>query len=166
MNTATASQETASSSAVSAADEYLTFRLGNEEYAIDILRVQEIRGYDEATRIANAPSYVKGVINLRGSIVPIVDLRLLFNLSDPAYDSFTVVIVLNVCDTVVGMVVDSVNDVVGIPAREIKPAPEFGGSMDMSFLAGIATLDQRMVILVDIERLAQGTALASLSNQP
>lgn len=166
MNTATASQETASSSAVSTADEYLTFRLGNEEYAIDILRVQEIRGYDEATRIANAPSYVKGVINLRGSIVPIIDLRLLFNLSDPAYDSFTVVIVLNVCDTVVGMVVDSVNDVVGIPAQEIKPAPEFGGSMDMSFLAGIATLDQRMVILVDIERLAQGTALASLSNQP
>lgn len=166
MSTALTSLETTPSSAISSAAEYLTFRLGKEEYAVDILRVQEIRGYDEATRIANAPDYVKGVINLRGSIVPIVDLRMLFNLPDPSYDSFTVVIVLNVCGTVVGMVVDSVNDVVGIPSQELKPAPDFGSAVDTSFLAAIASLQERMVMLVDMERLAQGTALASLNTQP
>lgn len=166
MNTAVATRETTSSSAISTAAEYLTFRLGKEEYAVDILRVQEIRGYDEATRMANAPDYVKGVINLRGSIVPIIDLRMLFNLPDPSYDSFTVVIVLNVCGTVVGMVVDSVNDVVGIPSQELKPAPDFGSAVDTSFLAAIASLQDRMVMLVDMERLAQGTVLASLTPQP
>jgi len=166
MNTAVATRETTSSSAISTAAEYLTFRLGKEEYAVDILRVQEIRGYDEATRMANAPDYVKGVINLRGSIVPIIDLRMLFNLPEPSYDSFTVVIVLNVCGTVVGMVVDSVNDVVGIPSQELKPAPDFGSAVDTSFLAAIASLQDRMVMLVDMERLAQGTVLASLTPQP
>ena len=166
MNTAVTTPETISSSAISTAAEYLTFRLGKEEYAVDILRVQEIRGYDEPTRMANAPDYVKGVINLRGSIVPIIDLRMLFNLPDPSYDSFTVVIVLNVCGTVVGMVVDSVNDVVGIPSQELKPAPDFGSAVDTSFLAAIASLQDRMVMLVDMERLAQGTVLASLTPQP
>lgn len=166
MHTAVATSETTSSSAISTAAEYLTFRLGKEEYAVDILRVQEIRGYDEATRMANAPDYVKGVINLRGSIVPIIDLRMLFNLPEPSYDSFTVVIVLNVCGTVVGMVVDSVNDVFGIPSQELKPAPDFGSAVDTSFLAAIASLQDRMVMVVDMERLAQGTVLASLTPQP
>jgi purine-binding chemotaxis protein CheW len=166
MNTAVTTRETTTSSAISTAAEYLTFRLGKEEYAVDILRVQEIRGYDEATRMANAPDYVKGVINLRGSIVPIIDLRMLFNLPDPSYDTFTVVIVLNVCGTVVGMVVDSVNDVVGIPSQELKPAPDFGSAVDTGFLAAIASLQDRMVMLVDMERLAQGTALANLIPHP
>lgn len=162
MSTAIASRDTTSSSVMSNAAEYLAFRLGKEEYAIDILRVQEIRGYDHATRIANAPNYVKGVINLRGRIVPIVDLRLLFNLPNPSYDSFTVVIVVNVCNTVLGMVVDSVNDVVQIDSADLKPAPEFGSSVDTSYLGAIASVADRMILLLEIEELVQGAGLASL----
>src|SRR5499427_10152371 len=104
--------------------EFLTFRLGAEEYGIDILKVQEIRGYDQVTRIANAPGFIKGVVNLRGVIVPIIDLRIKFNLGEAKYDAFTVVIVLNVLERVVGVVVDSVSDVLALGADEIKPAPE------------------------------------------
>lgn len=162
MSTAIASRDATYSSAISNPAEYLAFRLGKEEYAIGILRVKEIRDYDHTTRIANAPNYVKGVINLRGHIVPIVDLRVLFNLPNPSYDSFTVVIVVNVCNTVLGMVVDSVNDVVQISGADLKPAPEFGGSVNTGYLEAIASVSDRMILLLQIEELVQGAGLHSL----
>ena len=137
----------------------LTFSLGTEEYAIDILKVQEIRGYEAVTRIANTPAFIKGVINLRGVIVPIVDLRIKFNLSDPQYNEFTVVIILNIGKRVVGIVVDGVSDVVSLKQDDIHPAPEFG-TFDTQFLTGLATVNEQMLILVDIERLMSSTEMA------
>lgn len=137
--------------------EFLTFRIGSEEYGIDILRVQEIRSYEQPTRIANAPDFIKGVVNLRGVIVPIVDLRVKFALGDAAYDAFTVVIVLNVGGRVVGVVVDSVSDVLELRQNQIRPAPQFNTAVDASFITGVGTVidgeRERMLILVDIERL-------------
>jgi purine-binding chemotaxis protein CheW len=140
--------------------ELLTFRLGAEEYGIDILKVQEIRGYDTVTAIANAPSFIKGVINLRGVIVPIVDLRMKFNVGEARYDAFTVVIILNVAGRVVGVVVDSVSDVLTLNAAEVKPAPEFSAALGTDFITGLGTVDQRMLILIDIERLITDPSLA------
>lgn len=142
------------------ANEFLTFTLGNEEYAIDILRVQEIRGYDHVTTIANSPAFIKGVINLRGAIVPIADLRIKFNLSTVTYDQFTVVIILNVFNRIVGVVVDSVSDVLALTDDEIKPPPEFGGGFNSEYLMGLATVAERMLILVDIEKLMSSSELA------
>ncbi len=133
--------------------EFLAFTLGKEEYGIDILKVQEIRGYESVTRIANAPEFIKGVVNLRGTIVPIVDMRIKFNLGTPVYDQFTVVIILNVSGRVVGMVVDSVSDVTTLTAEQIRPAPEMGTVFNTNFLTGLGTIDNRMLILVDIDKL-------------
>ncbi len=133
--------------------EFLAFRLGAEEYGIDILKVQEIRGYETVTRIANAPDFLKGVVNLRGIIVPIVDMRIRFNLGDPVYDQFTVVIILNIAGRVVGMVVDSVSDVTTLAPAQIRPAPEMGTTFNTDYLIGLGTLDDRMLILVDIDKL-------------
>jgi purine-binding chemotaxis protein CheW len=143
-----------------AANEFLTFKLGEEEYGIDILRVKEIRGYDAVTRIANSPAFIKGVINLRGTIVPIVDLRIKFNLSDATYDQFTVVIILNVANRVMGVVVDSVSDVLTLTNEQMKPSPEFGGAMDTQYITGLGSIDERMLILVDIEKLMTGAEMA------
>lgn len=133
--------------------EYLTFTLGSEEYAIDILKVQEIRGYEQPTLIANAPSFIKGVINLRGIIVPIVDLRIKFQLGAIEYTPFTVVIILNVAGRVIGVVVDSVSDVISLNSNQIRQAPDFSGSFDTKYILGLATVDTRMMIVTDIERL-------------
>lgn len=133
--------------------EYLTFTLGTEEYGIDILKVQEIRGYDAVTRIANAPEFLKGVINLRGVIVPIVDMRIRFNLGTPHYDEFTVVIIMNVLNRVIGMVVDGVSDVVSLEPEQIRPAPELGSALDTRYLTGLGTVNGQMLILMDIEKL-------------
>ena len=133
--------------------EFLTFRLGAEEYGIEILKVQEIRGRETPTAIANTPQFIKGVINLRGTIVPIVDLRLKFGLNSPTYDSLTVVIILSVARRVVGIVVDAVSDVVTLMPQQVRPAPEFGASLDTRFITGLGTLGERMLILADIERL-------------
>ena len=158
--------------------EFLTFKLGAEEYGIDILKVQEIRGYDTVTRIANAPAFIKGVINLRGVIVPIVDLRLKFDLGEARYDSFTVVIILNVAGRVVGAVVDSVSDVLELAAEQIRPAPAFNSLLDASYITGIGTVGpggeskgesaadrgaDRMLILVDIEKLMTSADMALVS---
>ena len=137
----------------SAGNEFLAFTLGKEEYGIDILKVQEIRGYEAVTRIANAPEFIKGVVNLRGIIVPIVDMRIKFNLGEPTYDQFTVVIILNISGRVVGMVVDSVSDVITLSMDQVKPAPEMGTTFDSDYLIGLGTLDERMLILVDIDKL-------------
>ena len=134
-------------------NEFLTFTLGKEEYGIDILRVQEIRGYDAVTAIANTPPFIKGVINLRGVIVPIVDMRIKFNLGNAEYNQFTVVIILNLAQRVVGMVVDGVSDVITLTADQIKAAPEFGSALDTQYINGLGAVDSRMIILIDIERL-------------
>lgn len=139
--------------ASSGAREYLTFRLDQEEYGIDILKVQEIRGYEPPTRVANAPSFIKGVVNLRGTIVPIVDMRLKFNCSKAEYDSFTVVIILNLGNRIVGIVVDSVSDVMELPPESLKAAPELDSVIDSGSVLGLGSLGDRMLILLDIERL-------------
>jgi len=139
------------SSAASAGGEFLSFTLGDEHYGVDILKVQEIRGYDAVTRVPDAPDYIKGVINLRGTIVPVIDLRLKLRLDNARYDAFTVMIVLNVEDRVVGIVVDSVSDVIPLSAEQIRPTPEFGAAVDTRFISGIGTHDDRMLILLDIE---------------
>jgi purine-binding chemotaxis protein CheW len=141
-------------------DEYLTFSLGDEEYAVDILTVQEIRGYEHVTRLPDSPAFIKGVINLRGVIVPIVDLRLKFELGQAKYDALTVMVILNLGNRVMGMVVDGVSDVVRLPAEEIKPAPYLGGSVDTRYLKGVATVGERMLLLLDIEKMMRSRDMA------
>lgn len=141
-------------------NEFLTFRLGEEEYGIDILKVKEIRGHDPVTRIANSPEFIKGVINLRGTIVPIIDLRIKFNLANADYNQFTVVIILNVASRVLGVVVDAVSDVLALADEQIKPAPEFGGSLDTRYIRGLGSVDERMLILIDIEKLVTSGDMA------
>ncbi|MBT9612996.1 MAG: chemotaxis protein CheW [Burkholderiales bacterium] len=139
--------------------EFLTFTLGTEEYGIDILKVQEIRGYDAVTHIANTPEFIKGVINLRGVIVPIVDLRIKFNLGTAGYNPFTVVIILNVAGRVIGIVVDGVSDVTILDSAQIKPPPELASTLDTHFIQGLGTKDDRMIILIDIEALLTSPAM-------
>ncbi len=150
--------------AEAAGREFLIFTLGDEEYGIDILKVQEIRGYDTVTRIANAPAFIKGVINLRGIIVPIVDMRIKFALGRVEYDHQTVVIILNVASRVVGMVVDGVSDVLTMTDDQIRPAPEFGTSMTTEYLTGLGTVDGRMLILMDIEKLMTSDEMALIES--
>ncbi|HCI12899.1 MAG: chemotaxis protein CheW [Gallionellales bacterium GWA2_60_142] len=133
--------------------ELLTFTLGSEEYGIDILKVQEIRGYDAVTTIANSPEFIKGVINLRGIIVPIVDMRIKFSLGNVTYNNLTVVIILNIANRVVGIVVDGVSDVIALTPEQLKAAPEFSGAMDTQYITGLGTVDERMIIVIDIEKL-------------
>ncbi|KML67807.1 chemotaxis protein CheW [Pectobacterium peruviense] len=140
--------------------EFLIFTLGDEEYGVDILKVQEIRGYDQVTRIANTPSFIKGVTNLRGVIVPIVDLRVKFAKQDVEYDDNTVVIVLNLGQRVVGIVVDGVSDVLSLTADQIRPAPEFAVTLSTEYLTGLGSLGERMLILVDIEKLLSSEEMA------
>ena len=162
--TATAKQGQGKPGTDAGANEFLAFTLGREEYGIDILKVQEIRGYEQVTRIANAPEFVKGVVNLRGIIVPIVDMRIKFKLGEPTYDQFTVVIILNIGGRIMGMVVDSVSDVITLKPEQVKPAPEMGTSFDTDFLIGLGTLDERMLILIDIDRLMSSPEMGLIEN--
>ncbi|WP_412479153.1 chemotaxis protein CheW [Azonexus sp. IMCC34839] len=146
------------------ASEFLTFTLGSEEYAIDILKVQEIRGYEQPTLIANAPPFIKGVINLRGIIVPIVDLRIKFNLGKVEYTPFTVVIILNVAGRVIGVVVDSVSDVISLTPEQIRPSPDFSATFDTKYILGLASLELRMLIVTDIERLMTSADMELIDN--
>ena len=139
--------------------EYLTFRLDQEEYGIDILKVQEIRSYEPPTRIANAPNFIKGVVNLRGTIVPIVDMRLKFNCAKAEYDAFTVVIILSLRNRIVGIVVDSVSDVMELPAESLKAAPDVDSMIDSGSVLGLGSLADRMLILLDIEKLMSGVEM-------
>lgn len=139
--------------------EFLIFTLGDEEYGIDILKVQEIRGYDQVTR-ANTPAFIKGVTNLRGVIVPILDLRVKFAQEDVIYNENTVVIVLNFENRVVGIVVDGVSDVLSLSQDQIRPAPEFAVTMSTEYLTGLGSLGDRMLILVDIEKLLSSEEMA------
>ncbi|MEK8034507.1 chemotaxis protein CheW [Ideonella sp. DXS29W] len=144
--------------------EYLTFRLGGEEYGIDILRVQEIRSYEQPTRIANSPNFLKGVVNLRGVIVPIIDLRVKLGCNTADFNAFTVVIVLNIMGRVVGAVVDSVSDVLELSTDQVKPAPGMNSQVDMSFITGIANVGERMLILMDITALMSAADMGLIEN--
>jgi purine-binding chemotaxis protein CheW len=135
------------------AREVLVFLLGEEEYGVDILKVQEIRGYDRVKPIPNAPDYLKGVIGLRGLVVPIVDLRMKFQLESVRYDQFTVVVILRIAGRVIGVVVDGVCDVVALDPSEVRAAPHLGSIVDSSYIAGLVTREERMVLLLDIEKL-------------
>jgi purine-binding chemotaxis protein CheW len=160
-----ARHEAARAAAAQSGGEFLTFRLGAEEYGIDILKVQEIRSYEAPTRIANSPAFIKGVVNLRGVIVPIVDLRLKLGCDSNDYNSFTVVIVLNVRGRVVGAVVDSVSDVLELSRDSIKPAPEMASAVDTSFITGISSVNDRMLILMDIEELMASAEMGLIDSK-
>lgn len=150
------------SNAGSSAGEYLTFILGSEEYGIEILKVQEIRGYDTVTQIANTPDFIKGVVNLRGKIVPIVDLRIKFKLGQVEYNEFTVVIILNLNGRIVGIVVDGVSDVKDLKEDQLREVPNLVTSIDTKYIVGLATVEQKMLILVDIEKLMTSQEMALL----
>lgn len=139
--------------------EFLSFVLGDEHYALDIHAVKEIRGYEPATKIANAPDYIKGVINLRGDIVPIVDMRLKFAVGEATYNEFTIVIMLHVDDRIVGIVVDAVSDVIRLDREQLRPPPKFGVAFDSRYLYGLATVDEQMIILVNIAALISSEEL-------
>lgn len=139
--------------------QYLTLRLGSEEYAIDILRVQEIRSYEEPTRMVNSPAFIKGVVNLRGVIVPIADLRLKLNVPNADYNEFTVVIILNIHGSVVGAVVDAVSDVVTLDGGAIKPAPQFETTLDSRFVVGLVTLGERTLVVMNVDVLLANAEL-------
>jgi purine-binding chemotaxis protein CheW len=144
---------------------YLTFVLATEEYAVDILRVQEIKGWNKVTKIPNTPDYICGVINLRGTIVPIIDLRLRFSLEEQTYGAMTVVVVVKVLsdnnkERIMGIVVDAVSDVYDVPENQIKPPPDFGSVISTEFVKGLATVDEKMVIILDIDRLLNSKELA------
>jgi purine-binding chemotaxis protein CheW len=146
-----------------ATHQYLSFFLGGEEYATDILTVQEIKGWDTVTRVPYSPDYILGVINLRGSIVPVVDLRVRFSLESAAFDAATVIIVVHVAGTrgerIVGIVVDAVSDVYSVPSESIQPPPDVMGSIDHTFVVGLANLDDKLLIILDIERLVLSSVL-------
>ena len=144
--------------------EYLIFTLGSEEYAIDILKVQEIRCYEKPTTIANAPEFLKGVINLRGHIVPIIDLRIKFNVGKAEYTVFTIVIILNLSTRTVGIVVDHVSDVAMLRPDQISPSPEFNTTVNTQYIQGLSSLNERMLIVVDIERLMLSGEMALIEN--
>jgi purine-binding chemotaxis protein CheW len=141
--------------------QYLTFTLGGEEYGVEILRVQEIKGYSTVTSIPNAPAYVKGVMNLRGTVVPVFDMRLKFGMDVRAYDRFTVIVVVNVGARVVGLIVDSVSDVLDIAGTDVQPTPDLGATVDTSLIQGIARNNDRLITLLDIDRVVEmdGSAL-------
>lgn len=151
------------------AQQYLTFLLDGEEYGVDILRVQEIKGWDSVTPIPNTPKYIRGVINLRGTIVPIIDLRLRFNLAQLDYGPTTVVIMLKVISATgqsrtMGIVVDGVSDVYNMPDEEIKPSPDFGAAVDTAFVKGLATVNDKMVIVLDIDNMLNSRELSMVDS--
>ena len=143
-------------------DQYLTFNVQGEEYGIDILRVQEIKGFTSVRPIPNSPHYVKGVINLRGTVVPIVDLRSRFDMEIEEYTQFTVIIVVSVGEKVVGLIVDAVSDVLNIPTGEVVDAPEMGGDVDTTFCAGMAKVGDKLVLLLNIDKLVNNEAIQKL----
>lgn len=158
---------TAASSVIapgSITNEFLTFRLGGEEYGIEILKVQEIRRYDAITHIANSPDFIKGVINLRGTIVPIIDMRIKFNLDHTVYDQFTVVIILTVADRVMGILVDGVSDVITLADNQVRPTPGLGSVIETDYILGLGTVDERMLILIDIEKLMRSSEIGLIEN--
>jgi purine-binding chemotaxis protein CheW len=157
------SQERANGTAFDTADctQYLTFKLHSEEYGVEILKVQEIKGFSQITPVPNTPAYVKGVINLRGTVVPVLDLRARFRMDATEYNQFTVIIVVNVHDRIIGLVVDAVSDVLNFRSSEVEPTPDFGGGVDTSFITGLAKVDERLVLLLNLECLVSDAEAAT-----
>jgi len=157
MSSAAAIQDDSGIHANDDENQYLTFMMADEEYGVDILRVQEIRGWSNVTTIPNTPSYIKGVINIRGTIVPIIDLRERFNMENAEYSPVTVVIVVKVLtedkERVMGIVVDAVSDVYNVNEEALKETPDFGGMVNIEFVKGLATIDDKMLILLEIDKL-------------
>ncbi len=151
------------STPVAATGQFLTFRLGDEEYGLEILRVQEIKGYSKITPLPNTPREVKGVMNLRGAVVPIIDLRTRFGLREAEYTVFTVIVVVTVGTKIVGLVVDAVSDVLNVEAKEVVPTPDLGSGVDTSFLTGIARTGERLVSLLNIDRLVGNSTVPGLT---
>jgi purine-binding chemotaxis protein CheW len=143
--------------------QFLTFRLGQEEYGVEILKVQEIKGYSAITPVPNTPAYLKGVMNLRGTIVPVVDLRAKFAMAEAEYNQFTVIIVLTVGTKVMGLIVDAVSDVLNIPKKDIQPTPDFGAQVDAQFISGMAKAGEKLVVLLDIDRVLGEAELAAVA---
>lgn len=148
----------------SATNEFLIITLGKEEYGIEILKVQEIRSYDAVTRIDNATEFLKGVINLRGTVVPVVDMRIKLNLSNAEYNQFTVMIILKLTGRVVAIVADSATDVITLTPEQIRPAPDFSSNFNAKYILGLGAVDQRMLILLNIEQLMTGNGMALVSS--
>lgn len=144
--------------------QHLTLRLGSGEYAIDILRVQEIRSYEQPTRMVNAPDFILGVINLRGVMVPIIDLRVKLELALVEYTQFTVVVIVQVRGGLVGTVVDAVCDVVNLSSEAIKPAPQFESAIEARFMAGLATIGERMLIVIDLDALLSNAEMGLVAD--
>jgi purine-binding chemotaxis protein CheW len=142
--------------------QYLTFALGQEEYGVEILKVQEIKGYTPATPVPNTPDYIKGVMNLRGTIIPVVDLRVKLALKETEYNQFTVIIVVTVGTKVVGLIVDSVSDVLNIPEADIQSPPEFGSTVDVRFIDGMAKAAEKIVMLLNIDRVLKDDDLQGM----
>jgi len=143
--------------------QYLTFRLAEEEYGVEILKVQEIKGYSAITPIPNTPSYLKGVMNLRGTIVPVVDLRSKFAMDEAEYNQFTVIIVVKVGPKVMGLIVDAVSDVLNIPKVDIQATPDFGSEVDARYINGMAKAGEKLVVLLDIDRVMNAVDDTALS---
>ncbi len=144
--------------------QFLTFNLADEYYGVDILKVQEIKGYTTVTRIPNTPDYLKGVLNLRGTIVPIVDLRMKFGMGTTDPTPFTVIVVVNVRNRIMGFMVDAVSDVLDLNAKNIQPPPELGSAVDISFVAGIGNSNDRLVTLLDIDRVLTEEEVTVVAN--
>ena len=146
--------------------QFLTFNLAEEYYGVDILKVQEIKGYTNVTKIPNTPDYLKGVLNLRGTIVPIVDLRMKFGMGVTEPTSFTVVVVVNVRNRVMGFLVDAVSDVLDLNAKDIQPPPEMGNTVDITFVAGIGNSNDHLVTLLDIDRVLTDDEVKAVADIP
>lgn len=166
---ATTQQDAALQGTVGEGDQYLTFTLGDEEYGVDILRVQEIRGWDTATPIPNTPPYVKGVINMRGTIVPVIDLRERFGMAHKEYTQFTVVVLVRVLgndqERIMGLIVDALSEVYGITEDQLRPPPEFGSAYQTDFIRGLASMEEKMVIILDVDRLLSEEAEAATERE-
>jgi purine-binding chemotaxis protein CheW len=144
-------------------NQYLTFTLGQEEYGVEILKVQEIKGYSAITPIPNTPPYIKGVMNLRGTIIPVVDLRSKFGMNEAEYNQFTVIIVVTVGTKVMGLIVDAVSDVLNIPRDDIQETPDFGTEVDAQFISGMAKAGEKLVVLVDIDKVVNSGEVTSFT---
>ena len=147
-----------------AGTQYLTFTLDQEEYGVEILKVQEIKGYSATTPIPNTPSHIKGVMNLRGTIIPVVDLRTKFSMEAAEYNQFTVIIVVTVGTKVVGLVVDAVSDVLNIPNADLQAPPDFGAQVDITFIKGMTKAGEKLVLVLDLDKVLGGEELATLGS--
>ena len=138
---------------ITTGDQFVTFKLEDEEYGIEILKVHEIIGYQGFAKVPNVPCFIKGVLNLRGSVVPVIDMRLKFNMAEKAYDNYTVIVILEVQERIIGAIVDAVSDVVALSPKEIQDTPDFSSGVRVDFIKGLGRKDEKLIIMLDIDRI-------------